>query len=87
MQEILVFKKMRKSLNNTFLAITPEIEGIKYIDYKPISLWNIGYKIFAKIMANRLRKVLYKLILDEQGGFMKDRQIEEGISSVHEAIH
>ena len=53
----------------------------------PISLCNTGYKIITKIMANRLKRILPKLIPENQGGFVRGRQILDNIILVQEAIH
>ncbi|GJV61470.1 putative RNA-directed DNA polymerase, eukaryota, reverse transcriptase zinc-binding domain protein [Tanacetum coccineum] len=43
--------------------------------YRPISLIGIHYKIVAKILANRLSKVIDSIISPEQYAFIKGRQI------------
>ena len=52
-------KKFVRSLNATFLVMIPKkgnVEDIK--DYRPISLLGGLYKILAKVLANRLRRVI-----------------------------
>ena len=41
--------------------------------FHPISLCNIGYKVITKVIANRLRKILPKIIPENQGGFIHGR--------------
>ena len=60
-------KKFVRSLNATFLVMIPKkgnVEDIK--DYKPISLLVGLYKILAKILANRLRRVIDKVVSPSQ---------------------
>ena len=52
-------KKFVRSLNATFLVLIPKkgnVEDVK--DYRPISLLGSLYKFLAKVLANRLRRVL-----------------------------
>ena len=52
-----------KSLNTTFLVLIPKkgnAEDLK--DFRPISLLRSLYKILAKVLANRLKKVVGKVV-------------------------
>ena len=72
--------KLGGSTNSSFLALIPKEKGAKNFNrFRPISLCNTGYKIITKIMANRLKKLLPKLILENQGGFVRGRQILDNI--------
>lgn len=56
--------------------ITMYKEGKDPLDvasYRPIALLNTDIKIFAKILAARLNKVIVKLIHSDQSGFMPRR--------------
>ena len=44
-------------------------------NYRPISLTNCDYKILTFVLANRLQKVISKLISDNQSGYIKSRYI------------
>ena len=69
-------KKFVRSLNATFLVLIPKkgnVEDIK--DYMPISLLGGLYKILAKVLANRLRRVMDKVISPSQNAFVEGRQI------------
>jgi hypothetical protein len=48
-------------------------------NWRPISLLNVPYKLVAKLIANRLRSILSKLVDTQQTGFMKGRHIQDNI--------
>ena len=48
-------------------------------NWRPITLLNCDYKIATKCIASRIKKVLPKLINNDQTGFMKNRFIGENI--------
>uniref|UniRef100_A0AAV1TUS4 Reverse transcriptase domain-containing protein n=1 Tax=Peronospora matthiolae TaxID=2874970 RepID=A0AAV1TUS4_9STRA len=45
------------------------------IDYRPISLLQTSYKIFAKILATHLQTVMPRLVGDSRKGFVRGRQM------------
>ena len=55
-------------------------------NWRPISLTNTDYKIMAKAIANRLSKVINKLIEPDQVGFMKGRNISSIIRTIDDTI-
>ena len=58
-----------------------------FIDnWRPISLLNIDYKIFASIIAKRLKNVLDPIIDEVQSGFMRKRYISNNIQLVLDII-
>ena len=48
---------------------------------------NASYKILAKLLANRIKPLLGKLISPLQGGFVKGRHLIDNVIHVQEAIH
>lgn len=55
-------------------------------DYRPISLVCFKYKIIAKLLTQRLKKVLPKLILDFQSAFVSRRQILDGVLIANKVV-
>ena len=68
-----------KGNNASFLALIPKTNHPQsFNEYRPISLIGCMYKIIAKLLANRLRKVMSALIDERQTAFIKDRHILHG---------
>ena len=60
------------SLNHTFITLIPKTKNLEHVtEYRPISLCNVLYKIFSKILENRLKKVLPLIISNHQSAFLK----------------
>jgi len=58
------------------LVLIPKVESRKYAkDFRPISCCNIIYKGLAKLLSTRLKQVLRDLIHQNQGAFVKDREL------------
>ena len=55
-------------------------------NWRPISLLNVDYKITTKAIANRVKKVLPKIIHNSQTGFLKGRYIGENIRLLFELL-
>ena len=53
---------------------------------RPISLLNVIYKLASTVISNRLKRVLHKLIHDDQKGFIAGRFIGENIRLIYDVI-
>ena len=80
--------KVGGSTNSTFLALIPkEANSVAFDHFRPTSLCNVSYKILTKLLANRIKQLLEKLISPKQGGFVKGRHILDNVILVQEIIH
>jgi hypothetical protein len=74
-----------RELNHTFLALIPKTSGSHSAhQFRPISLCNIAYKIIFKILANRLKPLLHKIISPNQSTFIPNRSIQDNSILAHE---
>ena len=75
-------------INHTFITLIPKITNPEYVqEYRPISLCNVLYKIFSKVLANRLKKIIPSIIIEHQFVFFKDRLISDNTLVAFKTLH
>ncbi|GKE50488.1 putative RNA-directed DNA polymerase, eukaryota, reverse transcriptase zinc-binding domain protein, partial [Tanacetum coccineum] len=76
-----------RGCNSSFISLIPKVDDPLVVsDFRPISLIGCQYKIIAKILANRLSKVVSSVVGDVQMAYIRGRQIIDGSLMVDEII-
>ena len=76
------------NLNFGTITLIPKQKEVKQVQqYRPICMLNVSFKIFTKVLANRLVAVADKVVRQSQTAFMTGRNILEGVVILHETIH
>ena len=79
-----------ESINYTFIALIPKVkQPRKVFDFCPISLCNVVYKLFSKVLVNRLKIFLAKAIPKSQSAFFfpSRRLISDNVLVAFEMLH
>lgn len=75
-------------LNYGIITLIPKVQEAKSVkQYRPICLLNVSFKIFTKLLAERLAGMAQKLIDPCQSAFIRGRYIMDGAVMLHEIIH
>jgi hypothetical protein len=77
-----------KRLNYGVITLVPKVKEANTIkQYRPICLLNVDFKVFPKVLTNRITPMVDNLISENQTTFIKGRNILEGVVVLHEVIH
>ena len=70
-----------------FFSVSPKKKGVEDLrDFRPISLVGDLYKLLAKVLANRLKKMVIKVVSSAQNAFVEGGQILDVVLIANEAI-
>lgn len=86
--EILRGAQIPSKLNKTFIALIPKnSKANRMSDFRPISLCNVISKLVSKVLANRLKRFLDKIVVVNQSAFTPGRLITDNILVAFELFH
>lgn len=76
------------AVNQTNICLIPKIDNATSMSqFRPISLCNTSYKILSKVLVDRLKECIPKLVSPYQTGFVPGRAIHENIIVAKEMMH
>ncbi|GKA88942.1 reverse transcriptase [Tanacetum coccineum] len=79
---------MPSSFNKTLVVLILKIPALEQVGHlRPISLCNFVYHIISKIIANRLKPFIHRLISPQQSAFIHGRLIQDSMVIANEAFH
>ena len=77
-----------KDFNKTFISLIPKKKGVhNFNHFRPIGLYNVCYKVISKIIVNRLRPLLNKMVDPALVAFVPNRWINQNVVLAHEIVH
>lgn len=88
MKVVFLSRNILKEINHTFLALIPKIDNPSCANhFRPISLCSTICKVISKVLTNRLKSVLGKIIHPLQRASVPKRFIQDNILIAHEVFH
>lgn len=78
---------INQGCSSSFISLIPKANDPKsFSDFRPISLVGCINKVLAKVLANRLKGVIGKLVSEEQTAFLAGRSILDGPLMLNETF-
>lgn len=75
-------------INQKDICLITKVNQLEHVNYfRSIYLWNMLYKIVSKIIMERLKSIIPKLVSPFQYGFVAGRNIHENIIVSQEILH
>lgn len=81
-------ESLPKNDNDTTIVLLPKKNNLEIMtDLRPLSLYNVVYKIVSKILANHMKSILPHNISESHSAFVKGRLITNNVIVANEILH
>ena len=85
---VLNFDMSMADINKTYITLVPKNNNPSRMSkFRPISLSNVIYKLIAKVLTNRLKLILPRIISENQSAFTAGRLITDNVLIAFEMMH
>lgn len=87
-QKCFRLKHIPSGINITFIVLIPKAKSLmNFNHFRPISLCNFVYNVAFKIITDRLKRLMWKIVFNNQGAFLEGRWIAKNTVIAHEVVH
>lgn len=81
--EVLNHRSSIECVNDTFITLILRLKDAqKFGDYRPISLCNVIFRLIAKVLTNRLKMIMPRIIYPNQSTFVPKKLINDNGGSI-----
>ncbi|KAJ9557288.1 hypothetical protein OSB04_011902 [Centaurea solstitialis] len=78
---------LAKELNHTLLCLLPKVQGASMVsNFRPIACCSVLYKCISKVIVERMKPYLDRLVSKSQSAFIPGRRIGDNILMAHELV-
>lgn len=86
-KEFFITGKLLKEINATVITLVPKTQQpLKVSEFRPISCCNVIYKMISKILTNRIKDGLHKIVNLNQSAFIPGRLIQDNLLITQELL-
>ncbi|GJT83580.1 RNA-directed DNA polymerase, eukaryota, reverse transcriptase zinc-binding domain protein [Tanacetum coccineum] len=86
-KEFFQTRKLLKEMNATVISLIPKLSTPnKVSDFRPIACCNVLYKCINKVITNRIKSGLEKVVSINQSAFIPAKNIQDNILLTHELL-